>query len=286
MGIPPASNDIELSIIVPMRNEIANARRCVENIQNCLNFVLGSYEIIIAEDGSTDGTREFVEQVARNNSFIRYTSSEVRLGKGLALTNAIKLSRGKSVAIIDADMTDDLDNLRDLIVNGKDADGLLVGSRVLGGVDRSRPVVRRITSKIYNMTVRTLFGDDIRDHQCGFKALSRDLVNAVIPLIREKGFAWDTEVIALTKRLGYPVREIPVRAIEKRIGLRSNIDVVKDGFQMARSLLSIRDRVMRVPDGTDRRFGITGSFVARPLSVPSGPDILSSRGAGFLWRIV
>lgn len=247
MGVPAGSNQIESSVIIPMHNEMRNAQRCIENIENCLKSLSNPYEIIIAEDGSTDGTREFVEQVERNNPHVRSTCSEVRLGKGLALINAFKLAHGNLTAIVDADMTDNLDCLKDLIRKGKDIGGLVVGSRVLGGVANKRPLTRRVVSRIYNLIVRLLFRDNIRDHQCGFKALSRNLVNAVIPYLREKGFAWDTEIIALARRLGYPVSEIPVRIVEQRNGLKSKVSIVKDGINMGWSLLVIKSRSIKLP---------------------------------------
>jgi glycosyltransferase involved in cell wall biosynthesis len=228
-----------------MYNEIWSAQGCIKNIKSCLRSVSNQYEIIIAEDGSTDGTRELIDQIKKNNPRIRCTCSKVRLGKGLALTNAIKLTRGNIAAIVDADMTDNVDCLKDLIKKGEDVDGLVLGSRVLGGVADNRPILRRITSKLYNLVVRLLFRDNIRDHQCGFKALSRNLIDALVPHLREKGFVWDTEVIALARKLGYPVHEIPIATVERRNGFKSKVNLFKDGLCMVISLLLVRYRLMR-----------------------------------------
>jgi glycosyltransferase involved in cell wall biosynthesis len=247
MDISHSPSRIEVSVIVPMHNEISVVRRCIENVRDCLGSLSSPYEMVIAEDGSTDGTRELIDQIKKNNSRIRCTCSKVRLGKGLALTNAIKLTRGNIAAIVDADMTDDVDCLKDLIKKGEEVDGLVLGSRVLGGVADNRPILRRITSKLYNLVVRLLFRDNIRDHQCGFKALSRSLIDALVPHLREKGFAWDTEVIALTRKLGYPVHEIPIVTVERRNGLKSKVNLLKDGLCMVMSLLLVRYRLLRAP---------------------------------------
>jgi glycosyltransferase involved in cell wall biosynthesis len=247
MAVSTAVGEIESSIIIPMHNEIHNAQRCIENVENCLRSLSIPYEIVIAEDGSTDGTREFVEQAARNNPNIRCTCSEARLGKGLALVNAFKLARGKLTVIVDADLTNNPECLRDLIRKGKDVNGLVVGSRVLGGVANRRPVSRRVASWMYNLAARLFFGDNIGDRQCGFKALSRNLVDAVLPYLHEKGFAWDTEIIALARKLGYSVSEMPTRIVEQRDGLESKVRIVKDGLHMGWSLLVIKYRSIKLP---------------------------------------
>jgi glycosyltransferase involved in cell wall biosynthesis len=228
-----------------MYNEIDYAEKCVEDGEKSLSAISDSYEIILAEDGSTDGTHELVQDISKINPHVRCTSSDSRLGKGQAITNAIKLSSGKIVAIVDADGVCDQTSLKRLVERARDLNGIVVGSRVLGGIADYRPLSRRMASKAYNGIVRLFFGDDIQDHQFGFKALTRDAVKALAPYLRETGFAWDTEVIYLARRFGFDVVEIPIKSMEKRNGTTSSskVKIFADGASMARSLVRIKGRV-------------------------------------------
>jgi glycosyltransferase involved in cell wall biosynthesis len=239
-----------------MYNEIEYAKKCVEDGERSLRALSGSYEIILAEDGSTDGTHEFVRNLSRTNPHVRCTVSDERLGKGQAITNAMKMSSGEIVAIVDADGICDHASLKRLVEKAKDTNGIVVGSRVLSGISDYRPLSRRMASKAYNRIVRFLFADGIQDHQFGFKALNREAVKALAPYLRETGFAWDTEVIALARRFGFEVVEVPIKTMEKRNGTASKVKVLADGASMAESLVRIKGRMAslaRVERGTSRR---------------------------------
>jgi glycosyltransferase involved in cell wall biosynthesis len=241
----PPSGHVSLSLIIPMYNEIDYARKCVEDGERGLRAISDSYEIILAEDGSTDGTHELIQDLAKTNPHVRCTSSEERLGKGQAITNGMKLSRGEIVAIVDADGVCDQASLKRLIDKARGINGIVVGSRVLGGIADYRPLSRRMASKAYNRIVRFFFGDGIQDHQFGFKALTRDAVKALAPYLRETGFAWDTEVIALARRFGFDVVEVPIVSMENRNGTSSSskVKVFADGASMAESLVRIKGRM-------------------------------------------
>jgi glycosyltransferase involved in cell wall biosynthesis len=226
-----------------MYNEIDYAEKCVDDGERGLRSISDSYEIILAEDGSTDGTRELIQGLEKTNPHVHCTCSKDRLGKGQAITNAMKMSNGDIVAIVDADGVCNQSSLKRLIEKAKGINGIVVGSRVLGGIADRRPLSRRMASKAYNRIVRFLFADNIQDHQFGVKALTREAVNNLAPYLREKGFAWDTEVIALARRFGYDVVEVPIRTIEKRNGLDSKVKVFADGASMAQSLIKIKSRV-------------------------------------------
>jgi glycosyltransferase involved in cell wall biosynthesis len=276
-----ASAQIEISLVIPMYNEIDYAKKCVEDAEKSLSTISDSYEIILAEDGSTDGTHKFVRHVARINPHVRCTSSDTRLGKGQAITNAIKLSSGKIVAIVDADGICDQFSLRRLVEKARDTNGIVVGSRVLGGIADYRPLSRRMASKAYNGIARFFFGDNIQDHQFGFKALTRDAVETLAPYLRETGFAWDTEVISLARRFGFEVVEIPIESMEKRNGTSSSskVKIFADGASMARSLVRIKGRIVglsrivgRPPYRPRLSLALTPSL-SRILEEPAGSDL-------------
>jgi glycosyltransferase involved in cell wall biosynthesis len=246
-----------------MYNEINYAKKCVEDGERGLGAISDSYEIILAEDGSTDGTHEFVQNLSKTNPRVHCTSSKDRLGKGQAITNALKLSNGEIVAIVDADGICDQPSLRRLIARAENINGIVVGSRVLGGIADYRRLSRRIASKAYNRIVRFFFGDDIHDHQFGFKALTREAVEALAPYLREKGFAWDTEVIALARRFGFDVVEVPIVSMEKRDGKDSRVRVIADGASMAQSLVRIKGRMVSLTRGRSRKLEKRRSYPPR-----------------------
>jgi hypothetical protein len=93
---------------------------------------------------------------------------------------------------------------------------LATGSRYLEGSICRRPFLRKLTSKGYNAIIRFLFSDGVQDHQCGFKAYSKRMVDHILRECKDNDWFWDTETIVLAHRNGFSIKEFPIEWEEKK----------------------------------------------------------------------
>ncbi len=229
----------EISILLPAYNEAAQIEKCVQEVEAAVRSFSKSYEIIVSEDGSTDGTEVIVSKMAKSNPNLVLLHSSSRLGKGKAIKNALTASKGKIITFMDVDLAVDLDSLPALLKAVKANGGMAIGSRHIKGSVVQRRASRSVFSLTYNLFVRFLFLDGIHDHQCGFKTMSREVAEVVLSNSKYDGYFFDTEMIVRCKQLGYPVVEVPVRWAEKNKG-GSKVSPVRDSRKIGRDMLAFR----------------------------------------------
>jgi glycosyltransferase involved in cell wall biosynthesis len=224
------NNTVEVSVVLPAYNEVEYLQPAVEKNIQTLNQFTKSYEIVIAEDGSTDGTAERAEELATKMVGVRHIHREKRLGRGTALNNAFKQSRGEVLVYMDLDLATDLKYLKPLVeaimVEGYD---FATGSRMMAESKAERTISRSISSKTYNFLVRHMLGSKLHDHQCGFKAFKREPLMCLIDKVGATHWFWDTEIMVRAYRQGYRVKEIPV---EWKSGKGTKVSLFKDAWNM------------------------------------------------------
>ena len=229
----------EISILLPAFNEAGQIERCVREVEAAVRSFSKSYEIIVSEDGSTDGTEVIVAKMAKNNPNIILLHSPTRLGKGKGIKNALSTSRGKIITFMDVDLATNLECLPQLLRVVKENGGMAIGSRHVAGSRVQRGVSRTLFSLTYNLAVRLLFLDGVHDHQCGFKTMSREVAEAVLNVSKSDGYFFDTEMIVRCKKLGFPVVEVAVQWAEKKKGA-SKVNPVRDAKKIGLDLLAFR----------------------------------------------
>jgi len=136
-------------------------------------------------------------------------------GRGRALKGAWFTSEAEVLSYMDIDLSTDLRHLPELI--GTVAEGradVAVGSRLLPESRTTRGWKRELISRTYNRMLQAGLGLGVRDAQCGFKAISRQAAQALLPQVRDTGFFFDTELLVLAQRGGWRVRELPVRWVD------------------------------------------------------------------------
>ncbi|AIY90243.1 dolichyl-phosphate beta-glucosyltransferase [Geoglobus acetivorans] len=223
-----------ISIIFPAYNEAARLKKAFESVREYMTENFDEFEIIIAEDGSTDGTDRIAQSLEEKYSFVRHLHSDERLGRGKALNNAIKNSRYQFVLYMDVDLSTDLKHIKDVYDALESGYDIAIGSRLMRESSASRPFSRDFPSKTYNFLVRTLLGSKIHDHQCGFKGFRKSSIIRIIDRIEDNHWFWDTELLVLAQREGLKIKEIPV---SWKHGGDSKVSVARDSIYMLRNIL-------------------------------------------------
>lgn len=227
---------IEVSIVLPAYNEADRIEDAVEKTIDFLKGIASTYEIIIAEDGSTDGTDKIASILSKKYPFVEHFHSDERLGRGRALRNAFENSRGKILAYMDVDLSTDIKHLKkliDLIRGGYD---IVTGSRMLPESKVERPFSRKIASSVYNFIVRFLFKTEIRDHQCGFKSFKRGPLLDLLNEVSASHWFWDTEILIRASRKKYRIKEI---SIEWKYRKKTKVNLLTDTIKMFIEILKL-----------------------------------------------
>ena len=229
-----------ISIVLPAYNEALRIEKCVRQVEHAVCALSSSYEIIVAEDGSTDGTSCILAKLSKNNHSLRFLHSPIRLGKGKAIKNAFHSVKGDVIVFMDADLPANLKNLSRIVQIAKEQRGLVIGSRHVKSSRVQRSFTRTASSLAYNLFARALFLDGVRDHQCGFKAMSREVAQVVRDKVKSNGFFFDTEMILRCKRLGFPVVEVGVEWSETKKKNESGVRLFRDAAKIGIELLRFR----------------------------------------------
>jgi glycosyltransferase AglD len=228
---------VQVSVVLPAYNEVDCLAPALEMSTQGLKQFVQSFEVIIAEDGSTDGTAERAEELAQENPCVIHIHRNQRLGRGTALNNAFKQSNGQVLVYMDLDLATDIRFLKPLIeaitLEGYD---FSTGSRMLPESKAERTFRRSFSSKTYNFLVRHMLGSKLRDHQCGFKAFKREAVLGLLDEVEAKHWFWDTEILVRAQRHGFKVKEI---AVEWTSGKGTKVNLFLDSLNMFRQIMKL-----------------------------------------------
>lgn len=207
-----------------------------------------SFEVIVSDDGSTDSTVAIVEDFARSHSELRVLRNDHR-GKGYAVRAGIQSALGEIVLFSDADLSTPIEEIERFLPCFERGDEVVIGSREGPGARRiGEPHFRHVMGRAFNYIVGFVTISGIRDTQCGFKAFSARAAAQIFrstllysddaPVIRGgmvTGF--DVEVLFLARKLGYAIRELPVRW---NYDGDSKVNPVKDSWRNFRDVIAVR----------------------------------------------
>jgi glycosyltransferase AglD len=230
--------DNSITIIIPAYNQNEKIQNAVHSTIKILVNITSDYELIIAEDGSCDGTYETAVKLKDKDPRIFLMHSDQRSGKGLALKKAIKAARGMVIGFIDADLATDMSHLPALIdairIEGYD---VAIGSRFEHRSKAQRSMRRSFASIAYNQIVRLMLDSKIKDHQCGFKAFNRYCILSLLDQIKDERWFWDTEMLVRAQQEGYKIKEMPVNWRETDA---TAFNFVKDSWDMGWAIIKLR----------------------------------------------
>ena len=205
-------NPIFLNVTIPVYNEERTLASSIEKISAFLKSNCPQpYEIVIAENGSTDKTFRIARQLEQELPNVRALHVNEK-GRGRAIKSAWQQSNAEILSYMDVDLSTELvafPPLIDALVNrGFD---LAIGSRLLDPDLTRRGLKRETISRGYNLLVRAVFRTRFSDAQCGFKAITRRAAAELLPLIEDNAWFMDTELLVLAEKLGYRIFDLPVR---------------------------------------------------------------------------
>lgn len=236
---------MDLSVVVPAYNEAPILHRNVTALRRFLqdHFADRQWQIIIADNGSTDGTGAIASALAREDPAVIHLVVPTR-GKGAAIHAAWQQYPATVRCFMDADLATDLATLPALVsAVADDGVDLAYGSRYLPTSAVQRSWSRRLTSAGYRWLQRIVLPTSISDAPCGFKAISVRLAERVLPQVQDTGWFFDSELALSADRLGYRTRGIPVRWHEPRArGQGSKVNVLRLSLTYTRRLLVLRRR--------------------------------------------
>lgn len=245
------SETVSLGLVVPLYNEEARFPRSAPALIRLVRAYGPKSEVIWVDDGSTDRTHELVGAFLAGNSAIpgRLIRRPHR-GKGAAVQTGIEASRAGVIGFCDVDLATSLADVERLITEAIELPVVAIGSRALpaSNILVHEHALRELMGRLFNRAVRGFACPDIRDTQCGAKFAAREVWHRVLPHCRERGFSWDVEVLAIARALGIGIRELPVTWTHDE---RTRVRVLRDGVEMAASLMRIRRRAKEVASNPD-----------------------------------
>ena len=260
-----------LSVIIPAYNEEGRIARTLETVVRYIQGQGYSWEVIVADDGSEDGTAALVESAAKESPGIRLLGLS-HGGKGSAVKGGMLEAQGQYRFIADADLSMPIEYLeRFLPPHLTDCD-VAIGSREAPGAQRfQEPLRRHLMGRAYNWMVRLLAVRGLSDTQCGFKCFSAQAAQVLFPLQRSQGFGFDVEILFLAQKMGMRIVEVP---IDWYYHGGSKINPLRDGFLMSKDILSVRwnDIKGRYSSARDWRGGRHSPASAERDDAPNAPE--------------
>jgi dolichyl-phosphate beta-glucosyltransferase len=227
-----------LSIIIPAYNEAERIPKTILDMDKRLAHAPYTYEIIVVNDGSKDNTAEVVRNLSKIAKNLRLIDVEKNRGKGATVKQGMLEAEGVIHLFTDADNSTPIDQFDQMIPLFKEGVSVVIGSRAAHGakLDPPEPLYRQLIGKSLNVLIQLFLVPGIWDTQCGFKAFTAESARKVFILSRVGGWGFDMELLALARKLGYKIGEVPVHWINDE---KSHMSV-KGGLQFLGDIFRIR----------------------------------------------
>jgi len=226
-----------LSVVIPAYNEAARIADAVERARAYCEGRFDTFEIIVVDDGSTDGTSDLVGRLLADEPRLRLERLPVNRGKGAAVRTGMLAAKGDLMLMCDADLSAPIEEVEKLLPWLDRGFDMVIGSRAVKDSDIKRqPIYRHLMGKVFGMLARLFFLRSIRDPQCGFKLFTKKSAEQIFRRTQIDRFAFDVEVLLLARRLGYALAEV---GICWRHSPQSRVRLFRDSFRMLKDLCRI-----------------------------------------------
>lgn len=235
----------KLTLVVPAYNEAARIEASLRRLLDYVATCGMTCEVILVIEKCTDGTVEIARRVLAGSDFVVIETGGNR-GKGFAVKTGMLRATGDFVLFMDLDLATPLSEIAKFLDHAEQQPSVAVwiGNRrhARAEIVRHQPLVRRTTGMAFSALVRAAGLSGLADTQCGFKMFRSHVVRPVFERQTIDGFSFDVEILLIASRLGFEIRDLPVRWQDSA---DSRVRVVQDGIKMLVELLVIRRRVAR-----------------------------------------
>lgn len=205
----------ELSIFLPCYNEAENLDKTVKNVVEHADRVADKWELLLVNDGSKDNTLAVTEKLASKDKHLKVVNHPINRGYGAALKSGLYNSKYPWIAFIDADGQFNFEEIDEFIkTQEKTSADLVIGYYR----KRQVPLLRKLNSFAWQTVVFALFGLHVRDIDCGFKLISKKVVDKVDKLESERGAFISSEFLIKAKKHNFKIVEIPVHHYPRKAG--------------------------------------------------------------------
>lgn len=237
---------MKLSVIIPAYNEIDNLKKgALDEVESYFFKQKYSYEVLIVDDGSTDGTAEFAENFTKKNPKFTLIKNN-HGGKAIAVMTGLIACKG------DIGLFTDMDQATPISETGKVLPFVDQGADIVIGSREGRkgaPLIRKLMAFGFSMIRTIILGLPFKDTQCGFKAFNRKSIKAIFPILKERwhkhlqkkggavNAAFDVETLFIAKKLGFKIKEVQVQW--HHVGTE-RVQVVRDSIDAVIDILKIR----------------------------------------------
>lgn len=241
-----------LSVVIPSYNEIENLRKGpLARVESYLEKQPYKYEVIVVDDGSNDGSREFVEKFVRESKNFRLTKNN-HMGKAGAVTAGVLDAKGDYILFSDMDQATPIEEIEKLFPCFKEDYDIVIGSRA--GTRKGAPFSRKVMAEGMIVLRSLLVGiGEIKDTQCGFKMFTKKSAKDIFEKVKKihHGFksisgssvtaGFDIEILYIAKKIGYKIKEVPVewKYVETR-----RVSPIRDSIEGFIDLLRIRKNII------------------------------------------
>ena len=227
----------ELSMVLPAYNEEDNIVKAISKVDEVISSLGFTYEIIVVNDGSNDGTVKRALEYAQNNNHVRVIGYPKNMGKGYAIKTGFMKAKGDAVIFLDSDLDIKPINIKQYIQALSYGD-IVVASKRHPNSHVELPLLRRFLSRGFNLLVRLLTKLDVSDTQSGLKAMRKDSLEKVFSSLLVKRYAFDVELLAVANLCGLKIIEMPVN-----LKITNGLFDLKEIFKMFIDLLAITYRI-------------------------------------------
>lgn len=237
-----------LSVVIPSYNEMGNIRRNVlDQVYNYLKQQSYDWEVVLTDDGSSDGTTAALHQFAKKDARIRVVEN-IHAGKAPTVTSGMLAAKGQWRLFTDFDQSTPLAEVEKLLEYTKKGYQVIIGSREMVGAQRDEePFYRRLMGRGFNLIVQMFAVPGILDTQCGFKLFSAEATETLFNKLyiygsqkeRKDAYtgAFDVELLYLATKMNYKIQEVPITWYHNKT---ERVSPVKDSIRMFIDILRMR----------------------------------------------
>lgn len=232
-----------LSVIIPAYNEEKRLPKTILLINDYLSQQSYDWEIVVVSDGSQDKTVEKSRALKDRVKNLRVIDNKENHGKGYVVRQGFLAAEGDYRLFTDADNSTDISQVERMIPELEKGYDFVIGSRDIKGavLDPPQPWLRQRIGDVFNLMVQVVVGLwGIWDTQCGFKGITRELAEDVLPLCKINRWAFDPEMLVLAKRRGYKIKEIPItwkNDLQSKVKMKHTIRMALDLFKIRWNLI-------------------------------------------------